>query len=74
MGWEAWSRVSLEVMMSGFVKADLVPHASEESLDSQTETNDSPDSRLTPELAALFESDTDDEDFEGFPDTDITDL
>ena len=61
----AWQRVPPTNIINGFRKAEIVPALPEDETDMDTSTDDQ-QSFLTPELAALFNSDTEDEDFEGF--------
>ena len=58
----AWQHVPPTNIINGFRKAEIVP---EDETDMDTSTDDQ-QSFLTPELATLFNSDTEDEDFEGF--------
>ena len=58
----AWQRVPPTSIINGFRKAEIVPALPEDETDMDTLTDDSQQLFLTPELAALFNSDTEDED------------
>ena len=71
VGWidKAWTSVTTETILSGFRKAAL------NGTDADGESDDSPAEEetalhLPPEMAELFRSDTENEDFDGFGDAD----
>ena len=66
----AWKQVPTKNITSGFSKAEITTGSPDADIDiDEDEPMDvSDDYRLTPELAALFNSDTEDEEFNGFTD------
>ena len=66
----AWKRVLILNILSGFRKAEIVVVTDDSDDDEpMDEHNNFEDTELlTPELAALFNSDTEDEEFDGFAD------
>ena len=70
---ESWKGVKKFCILNGFKKAEIYPY-DDNTVDSDVESsdNDEPlsniDTRITPDLAELFHSDSEDEDFDGFTD------
>ena len=67
IGWidKAWASVTTETILSGFRKAGIIGTATEDEADVSDVEEEAPH-LLPPELAELFKSDTEDEDFIGF--------
>ena len=68
----AWKKVPERIIVAGFIKAGLVPaETSDSEMETDTETDTSHSKRsLSPALAALFQSDSEESDFDGFPPSD----
>lgn len=67
---ESYKEVKKSSILNGFRRAEILPFQNEDA-DSDS-SDDEPlcnvDTRITPELAELFQSDSEDEDFDGFTD------
>lgn len=70
---ESWKGVKKSCILNGFKKAEIYPY-DDNTVDSDVESSDDDeplsniDTRITPDLAELFHSDSEDEDFDGFTD------
>lgn len=67
---EAWRDVSIKTITNSFVKSGIIvpsdEDCSEENSSSDEEDADDPETGLDPAILSLFNSDTEDEDFDGF--------
>uniref|UniRef100_A0A6M2CNS2 Putative pogo transposable element n=1 Tax=Rhipicephalus microplus TaxID=6941 RepID=A0A6M2CNS2_RHIMP len=64
---EAWHSISDKTIVAGFRKAGLIPGVADVESDSSESEDDSDEPAvLQPEIAALFVSDSEEEDFDGF--------
>ncbi|KAL1470946.1 hypothetical protein MTO96_040171 [Rhipicephalus appendiculatus] len=64
---EAWNSISDKTIAAGFRKAGLIPCVADvEESDSSESEDDSDAPGLQPEIAALFVSDSEEDDFDGF--------
>ncbi|KAK6175825.1 hypothetical protein SNE40_014210 [Patella caerulea] len=72
---DAWATVSKSVIINGFIKAEIIHKTDEnENLDENVDENNDGDADepvLTEEIARIFNSDTEDEDFDGFTESDF---
>ena len=65
---ESWTRISVATIMNGFRKSEMLSSVPDTDADDDLENMRDDDAcTLSPELAQLFHSDSEDEDFEGFP-------
>ena len=68
---QAWDAIPVETIKNGFRKARILGNGNENNTDSEAEeANDTEDENLdferAPEIIAMFNSDTEEEDFDGF--------
>ena len=68
---QAWDAIPVETIKNGFRKARILGNGNENNTDSEAEEeNDTEDENLdferAPEIIAMFNSDTEEEDFDGF--------
>ena len=63
---EAWKAVKVSTIVNGFIKATIINGEEDDD-----EVPDVRDANLDPEIAALFDSDSEDEDFDGFGEDDL---
>ncbi|KAH8032074.1 hypothetical protein HPB51_022914 [Rhipicephalus microplus] len=66
---DAWESISAKTIVAGFRKAGLIPCAAdgdEESDSSGSEDDSDVPAVLQPEVGALFVSDSEEDDFDGF--------